>query len=276
MSNPIGVQSPTIVVESIFGPLVAFENDFATRQIATYGAHTRNEIALLRSFVDEGDLVYDIGAHIGGFAIPLAAAAGETGKVIAVEADAQSFPLLWQNLRNRGLVGRVVPVHGIAGGQEGRHTPRRTGGHTSATYFISDSAGEAAVTFKLDDLHACFGGVRRAAVIKIDVEGMELAVLRSAEGVIARDRPLLYVEIVGEQMARYGVGHIDVETFLRPYGYRFFRNVGERNSDNDAFTLVELANLAAGGGFYDVLAIPVDNARLGRAEQAVAAGALRG
>jgi hypothetical protein len=65
-------QRPTTVeVQSIFGPMTAFAGDFATRQIEQFGAHTRNEVALLRSFVKAGDLIYDVGAHIGTFAIPL-------------------------------------------------------------------------------------------------------------------------------------------------------------------------------------------------------------
>jgi FkbM family methyltransferase len=275
MTGSIDMQLPTVVVDSIFGPMVAFEGDFATRQIEEFGAHTRNEIALLRLFVDAGELVYDIGAHIGSFAIPLAEAVGEQGKVIAVEADVNNFPALWQNLRRRDLIGRVAPLCGVAGGQAGRFTPRRVERHTSATYFVADPAGAAAVTFALDDLHACFAGGRRVAVIKIDVEGMELSVLRSAQRMIELDRPVLYFEVVADQMARFGFTARDVEAFLRPFEYRLFRNIGERNSTNDAFTLAELQTLAEGGGFFDVLAIPIGSAKLARVEQTMGAAKAR-
>jgi FkbM family methyltransferase len=268
ISRLLDPQPRIVVVDSIFGPLAAFENDFATNQIVKFGAHTRNEIALLRSFVDEGELVYDIGAHIGGFAIPLAAAAGVAGRVVAVEADTQSFPLLWRNLSSRGLIGRVAPVCGLAGGLEGGHKPIRVPDHTSATYFVPDADGESAIAFQVDDLHACFGGGRKAAVIKIDVEGMELAVLRSATRTIERDRPILYVEIAVEQMARYAVAPSEIDTFLRGRDYRIFRNVGERNSTNDTFELVELANLTQGGAFFDVLAIPAESGKIARASGA--------
>ena len=48
----------TVQVQSIFGPMTAFAGDFATRQIEQFGAHTRNEVALLRSFVKAGDLMF--------------------------------------------------------------------------------------------------------------------------------------------------------------------------------------------------------------------------
>ena len=103
-------------MQSIFGPMTAFAGDFATRQIEQFGAHTRNEVALLQSFVKAGDLIYDVGAHIGTFAIPLALAAGKNGHVIAIEADAESFALLRQNLASQGLQSRATPRLGVAGG----------------------------------------------------------------------------------------------------------------------------------------------------------------
>jgi Methyltransferase FkbM domain len=111
----------------------------------------------------------------------------------------------------------------------------------------------------LDDLQDHSEPRRRVAVIKIDVEGVELAVLRSAERTIARDRPVLYVEISIAQMARYGVALPEV-AFLAPYDYRCFRNIGDRNSTHDAFELVEMGDLHEGGEFYDLLAVPADRA----------------
>ena len=248
----------TVEVQSIFGPLTAFAGDFATRQIEQFGAHTRNEVALLQSFVKAGDLIYDVGAHIGTFAIPLAIAAGENGQVIAIEADAESFALLRQNLVALGLQSHVTPRLGIAGGRDVSYRGVRVASHTSATYFVPDPEGVARPVIALDDLADRSIPPRRVAMIKIDVEGMELAVLRSAATTIGRDRPVLYVEISIAQMARYGVGLPEVAAFLKPYDYRCFRNVGDRNSSHDGFELVELGDLHEGGEFYDLLAVPAD------------------
>jgi FkbM family methyltransferase len=250
----------TIEVQSIFGPLAAFAGDFATRQIEQFGAHTRNEVALLQSFVKAGDLIYDVGAHIGTFAIPLALAAGENGQVIAIEADAENFALLRQNLVSLGLQSRVTPHLGVAGGCAARYRRVCVDRHTSATYFMPDAEGAAMPAIILDDLQDRSEPRRRVAVIKIDVEGMELAVLRSAEGTIARDRPVLYVEISITQMARYGVSLPEVAAFLAPYDYRCFRNISDRNSSHDGFELMELSDLHEGGEFYDLLAVPADRA----------------
>jgi hypothetical protein len=125
---------------------------------------------------------------------------------------------------------------------------------------LPDAEGAAMPAIVLDDLQDRSEPRRRVAVIKIDVEGMELAVLRSAERTIGRDRPVLYVEISIAQMARYRITLPEVAAFLTPYDYRCFRNIGDRNSTHDAFELVELGDLHEGGEFYDLLAVPADRA----------------
>ena len=257
------VSREIVLLDSVYGPMLAFEGDFATRQIRAFGAHTRNEIALLRRFVDAGDVIYDIGAHIGCFAIPLAQAAGETGRLIAVEAEDASFALLQRNLERHRLLGRATALLGLAGGGGRRYRPVRFPDHTSATYFVPDDAGRTLPTIDLDDLRVRHD--EPVALIKIDVEGMELRVLQSAAGTIARERPILYIEVAVEHLARAGVSPDDVEAFLRRHAYRFFRNTGERNSTHDRFVLTELGSLRDGGAFFDVLAIPAGHVRLARA-----------
>src|SRR5580704_756724 len=89
-------------IDTIFGPILAFENDFITNQILKFGAHTRPEIAFLLSVVEAGDAVFDLGAHIGTYAIALAGKIGRSGKLLAVEASAESFALLERNLNGHG------------------------------------------------------------------------------------------------------------------------------------------------------------------------------
>ena len=78
---------------------------------------------------------------------------------------------------------------------------------------------------------------------------MELAALRTAQKLLAQ-RPLLYLEICGEHLARYGAAPAELEALLKGYGYRFFRNVGERNSGHDSFILHAVNSLAEGGSFF--------------------------
>ena len=83
-----------IEIPTIFGPIVAFENDFITNQIIKFGAHTRPELAFLLSIVRPADLIFDLGAHIGTYAIPLAQKVGIAGKLLAVEGSPNNYSVL--------------------------------------------------------------------------------------------------------------------------------------------------------------------------------------
>jgi hypothetical protein len=123
---------------------------------------------------------------------------------------------------------------------------------------VADPKAAAMPVIAPDDLRDCSNPRRRVAVIKI--EDIELAVMRAAEHSTARGRLVLYVEISIAQMARYGVTLPEVATYLLPYDYRCFRDVGDRNSTHDAFELVETGDLHEGGEFHDLLAVPTDRA----------------
>jgi FkbM family methyltransferase len=104
-----------IVVQAIFGEVLAFKGDFITAQLLEYGAHIRCELAFLSHFVDLGDVVVDVGAHIGTFALPLAQKAGKAGRVIAVEADPRNYAVLVANVERAGLSGNVRTLNAIVG-----------------------------------------------------------------------------------------------------------------------------------------------------------------
>jgi FkbM family methyltransferase len=255
-----------VAARTIFGPFACFANDLINRQLLTFGAHTRNELALLLAFVDAGDVVYDIGAHIGTFAVPLAAAVGASGRLVAVEANVDTYDRLLRNLASHGLLSPTGPthaVHGVIGGAE-KYGAQPVPGNTGATWFRPDPAiKEGPPILGLDELHAAQGG-GRVDVIKIDIEGMELAALRTAQELLAQ-RPVLYLEISNQHLDRQGATLAEVEALLRGHRYRFFRNVGERNSSHDGFTLHALDSLVEGGPFFDLLAIPEDHRRWARA-----------
>ena len=263
-----------VAARTLFGPFACFADDFINRQLMTFGAHTRNELALLLAFVDAGDVVYDIGAHIGTFAVPLAAAVGASGRLVAVEANVDNYDRLLRNLASRGLLspnGATRAIHAVIAGA-GKYAAQTVAGNTGATWFEPDPAiKEGPPALGLDQLHAAQGG-GRVDMIKIDIEGMELAALRTAEALLAQ-RPMLYLEISAQQLARHGAALADVEALLRGCGYRFFRNVGERNSSHDGFILHAIESLEEGGSFFDLLAIPEGHPRLARAADLAAAAA---
>lgn len=237
------------------GIFYTVDGDLITRQLIEFGAHTRNELAMVLEHVDEGDVIIDIGAHIGTFAIPIAQKSGPRGKVLAIEGCAKAYALLERNVGANGLAHKIQTLNTVVG-QGSQQKLRRVDvdGNTGAGFYTLDSTSEcgAVDTRRL----ICTYGFARPAFLKIDIEGMELVVLRSVAPIISAHRPKLYVEVVADKLARFGGSISDLDAFLRSFGYRFYRNTGERNSANDRFVKTELSSLDDGGSFFDLLALP--------------------
>jgi FkbM family methyltransferase len=251
-----------IEVDSIFGRIEAFEDDLVTDQIVAFGAHTRPELAFLLTFVDAGDGVFDLGAHIGSFAIPLAQKVGPGGRIVVVEGLPETFVVLERNLRRSVPQATASLVNALIASAGQRYAAQTPQGNTGANFFSPAAGGEgvAVPATTLDALcHAHFF----PRVVKIDLEGFEAFALEGGRELLAR-RPIIYAEIADQLLRRTGASVAQLDGLLQGHGYRYFRNVGDRNAAHDNYLVAELPNLAAGGDFFDVLAIHGDDERLSR------------
>jgi hypothetical protein len=73
--------------------------------------------------------------------------------------------------------------------------------------------------YSVDDLMTPELSTTRRALIKCDVEGAELLVLRGAARLIERSRPAILVSVHPAALAHYGHARSDVEAFLTAFGY---------------------------------------------------------
>jgi len=146
---------------------------------------------LFKRSVRLGNVVLDIGAHIGWYTLQAARAAGPAGRVYAFEPDPQNYSTLLKNVHTNGLEGRVVLVPKAVWDRPGR-----------AVFFIDGTSAGARSTSSLvampltmqeeirvecvsvDDFLATSGSVK-VDVVKMDVEGAELRVLKGMERTLA-------------------------------------------------------------------------------------------
>jgi FkbM family methyltransferase len=152
------------------------------------------ELRLLRHLVQAGTTAIDVGASIGIFSAELAQHAA---KVFAFEANPEVAKF------TRAVAARNVEVINVAlsshAGRASLRMPKNRKGHgvtelASIDRGSSVSAEAISVdveTRRLDDFP-----VGDCSFVKIDVEGHEEAVLAGATALIARQRPVLMVELI--------------------------------------------------------------------------------
>lgn len=89
--------------------------------LAEYGEWENNNVEFLLELINEGNLVLDVGAHVGEYTVPFAQKVGPTGRVIALETQRDDFQSLSTNLAINGL-RHVFPQHMAVGDRNSKLT----------------------------------------------------------------------------------------------------------------------------------------------------------
>ena len=249
---------PDRVVQTATGTFEAPDDHFA-QLLRDHDGHQRTDIAVMRSLVGPGDLVLDVGAFIGTVAIPLARAVAPGGEVVAFEAMPEHLRLLRANAARNDVALTIAPF--LISSTAGPVTARSYDEHSSgSTWFEPAAPGSAGAldlpVTTLDAWYAEHGGGRPVALIKVDVEGMELDVLRGASALLAAHHPALHVEVASFQLSRYGGSLGELDRLLKSHGYRLYVNLAERNGASDVARLARCGSVRLFGPVLgDVVAV---------------------
>lgn len=142
------------------------------------------EAAILHA-LRPGDVMVDVGANVGAYTVRAARTIGDEGRVHAIEPVPATAAMLRHNLVLNGLDNVVVDELAVDDGSSaGRGTvvvaPARSG---TASLLGGGQTGLDVTTTTLDEL---LHDVADIAVMKLDIEGGELAALRGASFVLQR------------------------------------------------------------------------------------------
>jgi FkbM family methyltransferase len=200
------------------------------------GEYEPETSAALRRFAVPGSFAIDVGANQGWLALLMGKCVGPAGAVWAFEPTPTIVPTLRENLaRNPDAPVRVFEC--AVGSEEGKTEINVFAGlpsvHASgATLGRSDATTYTVPLATLDS----FRGDAPAppALVKIDVEGAELAVLRGARELLGdADRAVIVLEVNYETSEAFGYRPVDLlEELRRHRAYRVFR-AGRAGLDED-------------------------------------------
>jgi FkbM family methyltransferase len=165
------------------------------RVIALTGVFDVCITEVIHRLLDPGDLAVDVGANMGYLTSLMATRVGPAGTVIAFEPHPRVFEVLernvvrWQNDRTIGTIeARNLALSNTAGVGRLAVQPnfeRHMG--LASLRAAAESGGPNDVEVRLATLDELLGD-REIALLKIDVEGHEHAVLQGAEALVAEGR----------------------------------------------------------------------------------------
>ena len=170
------------------------------------------------AYLQPGETFVDVGANVGQLSLVAATRVTRSGRVIAIEAHPRICSYLQGNVRLNGL---TVEVHNTAIGSKD--------GELFFTDFRSDDMnfacatpppGGATLRVPVRPLDSIIGD-RSVDLLKVDVEGFEVDLLKGAEKVISGCR-CLYIEDSELNLRRAGTSRAELYDRLINHGFELF------------------------------------------------------
>lgn len=194
------------------------------------GSFEPSTLKAYSSIINQGDIVFDIGANIGSHTLPLAHLVGVSGRVFSFEPTQFAYKKQLCNLAlNPGLNERVVAEQIMLVRSNSSNVPEEVhsswpltktqnlhAGHLGA---LKSTSGARAISL---DSYVQMSSINRMDFIKLDVDGYELDVLSGATQCIAKFRPIILLELAPYVFEDTYATFDDLIYYFHNLGYDFY------------------------------------------------------
>lgn len=190
------------------------------------GTYEIDVVRFLGGALKPGMVAFDLGAHCGYFTLLMREAVGADGQVHSFEPSPRTYRRLTANVRRNGY-SNVFARESAVGSQVGSLT-LNTYNNSRAAYatlgtppFPDSIAARVPVTTL--DLYSAQPGIGQVDLVKMDVEGSELEVLKGARQLLeSRRLKVIVFEASDATLASRGTNSAAVLDYLRQLNYSLF------------------------------------------------------
>jgi FkbM family methyltransferase len=174
------------------------------------GSYEYSKQRLLRGLIRPGDVVYDVGANVGFYTLLSSVLVHDSGHVFAFEPLPRNLAYLSRHVEMNRLTN--CTVLSLAVGEQPGRARFHLGAHPSVGALAPTGEIDVGVTSLDDQVYR--GRIPGPALIKMDIEGGELAALRGGRRLLEERRPVVVLATHGADI------HAQCCTLLRELGYR--------------------------------------------------------
>lgn len=230
----LGVLRP-VRVEVQPGTIMELDTrDLVTRRILLDGTWEPQTVQALRGALKPGAVFIDVGAHVGYYALLASNRVGSSGKVIAVEPNPATAERLRRNLALSNAANVVVQQVACTDVERTLDFFGANSLNTGQSSLSEKNAGAKSdhITVRGLPLDRIISteGIGRIDLVKIDVEGAELAVLSGMKESLAAYKPKLVLELRDDNLKNFGTTVAQVSGLLNKSGYARDRQLDGDNS----------------------------------------------
>jgi len=180
--------------------------------------HEFEDMAFTLHVLRPNDVFVDVGANIGSYTILSSAVAGAFS--IALEPIPSTFTHLKNNVSINNVESLVTLCNCGAGAM--KTSLRFTKNHDTVNHVLTESTSENdTVEVPIVTLNEICRH-RNPLLIKMDVEGFEMEVLKGAKEILSNSQLKAIIIELNGSCRRYGVSEEEIHALLREVGFRPF------------------------------------------------------
>lgn len=189
----------------------------------------------IKDYVEQGDVVIDVGANIGYYTTILANCVGILGKVYAFEPEPNNFKLLQKNIRANGF-NNVIAINAACGRKTGKMTlyvskPEFSdvGGNGMHRVYPSQFCVDEPIEVDIVEIDNFIVDERdksHITFVKIDAEGAELDILKGMAGILVNHKHMaMLLEYSPACIREKGDNPHETISILKTTGFHFNRDI---------------------------------------------------
>lgn len=206
------------------------------RSFELYGEFMENEISLLKELIKPDWTVLDVGAGLGSHTIPFSRFVGPNGKVLSFEPERRNFCCLCGNVSINNIENVFCYQLAIGGSSCVIRVPEID--INTSTYFGGiqlNGDHSNSVSYPLPMAALDHIGIVACDLIKVDVEGMEIDVIKGASEIISQFRPIIYIENDGKSPENLQKAILDLNYEIYLHTAFFFNADNFYSESNNVF-----------------------------------------
>jgi FkbM family methyltransferase len=194
-------------------------NDIIGRFLARYGEWAEFEIKFISDNLKDDSSIADIGAFVGTFGIGISHHR-KTRSVCFVEANQNVVPLLQTNAKANCRASNVIVDALLCPASYAATQAHRVGQNEGSVSFAAREVSEPATDVQFPKSSISFPDLWKTRgpfdLVKLDVEGMELPILKEMKPLLAKGSISIWAECNEE------IDSLDVASFLLECGLKVF------------------------------------------------------
>ena len=197
--------------------------DHIGKELFIKGIYETETINIIKKLLHKRTVFFDVGANIGAISVPVSKFF--SGEIHVFEPSRSIFKFLEINVVNNGIKNILLnntAVYSADGNEIDFFSVDENYGGSSLAQTYSDQPHYRVKTVSID-AYCKRNNISRINVLKIDVQGFEIEVLKGCQSLLknkAIDNIIFEFEIWAERNARFPIGA--AQDFLLSMGYEIF------------------------------------------------------